>query len=314
MKKVIGDKNFLFLILIFVVYGVIGISGQESVTAVISRIVVMTLLALSFNVQFGFSGMVSLGHSIFFGAGGYSIVLLMSKTSIPLLPAVLLSLLICCVIAVFIGIVCLKNPAAFTFLSYGLALAILTAVGKWLWAGGTVGVTYQPLPQSLTGYRTVFFIIWIVAFVCCILLFLLTKTPFAQMMLGNRENEERLLFLGINTQRLKLVIFTISAMFASVAGMIYTFRNSGAYLSSLDTSISFQVIIMCVLGGSAAFSGPIVGALLITFIYNYISTVFPYYEGLMGVIILLIVFFLREGLISSASPLMKIFGRKGGAR
>ena len=104
----------------------------------------MTLFALSFNLQYGYSGMVSLGHSLFFGMGGYVLVLIMSHYGIALIPALLMTLLICFVLTVFVGIICLKNSMeAFTFLSYGIALAALTAVGKWVWAGSTVGVTYQ---------------------------------------------------------------------------------------------------------------------------------------------------------------------------
>lgn len=316
MKKI--ERSFLFLIAVFIVYGVVGLVSSESITAVVGRIVVMTLFALSFNLQYGYSGMVSLGHSMFFGLGGYVLVLTMSHYNVPLLLALVLTLGICLVLTAFIGIVCLKNGmAAFTFLSYGIALALVTLVGKWVWAGSTVGVTFQALPAGLANYRTIFLIIWLVAMVCSVLIYLLTKSPFAMLMKGARENEERLVFLGINTNQLRLVIFVISGMFASIAGILYAFRNSGAYTASLDTSLSFQAVIMCVLGGATVFEGPIVGAFIITFIYNYISTMFPYYEGLMGLIILLIVYFLREGLASPQSPIMHLMhkeGKKGGAQ
>ena len=154
MKKI--DKSLLFMLLVFGIYGVVGVLSSESVTAILGRIVVMTLFALSFNLQYGYSGMVSLGHSLFFGMGGYVLVLIMSHYGIALIPALLMTLIICFVLTVFVGIICLKNSMeAFTFLSYGIALAALTAVGKWVWAGSTVGVTYQALPEFLTGYRTI---------------------------------------------------------------------------------------------------------------------------------------------------------------
>ena len=130
MKKI--DKSLLFMLLVFGIYGVVGVLSSESVTAILGRIVVMTLFALSFNLQYGYSGMVSLGHSLFFGMGGYVLVLIMSHYGIALIPALLMTLLICFVLTVFVGIICLKNSMeAFTFLSYGIALAALTAVGKW---------------------------------------------------------------------------------------------------------------------------------------------------------------------------------------
>ena len=309
MKKM--DKSLLFMLIVFGLYGVIGLLSTESVTAIVGRIVVMTLFALSFNLQYGYSGMVSLGHSMFFGMGGYVLVLIMSHYGTGLAPALVMTLAICLVLTVFVGIICLKNSMeAFTFLSYGIALAVLTAVGKWVWAGSTVGVTYQALPEAWRDYRTVFMIIWTVSLVCCVLIYLLTKSPFAMMMKGARENDERLTFLGINTNQLRLVIFTISGMFASMAGILYAFRNAGAYTASLDTALSFQAVIMCVLGGATYFIGPIIGAFIIPFIYNYISTVFPYYEGLMGLIILLTVYLLRKGLVSFGIRIMHCAGRE----
>ncbi len=312
MKKI--DKSLLFMLLVFGIYGAVGVLSSESVTAILGRIVVMTLFALSFNLQYGYSGMVSLGHSLFFGMGGYVLVLIMSHYGIALIPALLMTLLICFVLTVFVGIICLKNSMeAFTFLSYGIALAALTAVGKWVWAGSTVGVTYQALPEFLTGYRTIYAIIWTVCLLCCVAIYLIVQSPFGMLMQGVRENEERLTFLGIHTNRLRLVIFTVSCMFAAIAGILYAFRNAGAYTASLDTSLSFQAVIMCVLGGSTYFAGPIIGAFIIPFIYNYISTVFPYYEGLMGLMILLTVYLLQKGLVSLVATLKERYRREEGA-
>lgn len=246
--------------------------------------------------------------------GGYVLVLIMSHYGIALIPALLMTLLICFVLTVFVGIICLKNSMeAFTFLSYGIALAALTAVGKWVWAGSTVGVTYQALPEFLTGYRTTYAIIWTVCLLCCVAIYLIVQSPFGMLMQGARENEERLTFLGIHTNRLRLVIFTVSCMFAAIAGILYAFRNAGAYTASLDTSLSFQAVIMCVLGGSTYFAGPIIGAFIISFIYNYISTVFPYYEGLMGLMILLTVYLLQKGLVSLVATLKERYRREEGA-
>lgn len=312
MKKI--DKSLLFMLLVFGIYGAVGVLSSESVTAILGRIVVMTLFALSFNLQYGYSGMVSLGHSLFFGMGGYVLVLIMSHYGIALIPALLMTLLICFVLTVFVGIICLKNSMeAFTFLSYGIALAALTAVGKWVWAGSTVGVTYQALPEFLTGYRMTYAIIWTVCLLCCVAIYLIVQSPFGMLMQGARENEERLTFLGIHTNRLRLVIFTVSCMFAAIAGILYAFRNAGAYTASLDTSLSFQAVIMCVLGGSTYFAGPIIGAFIISFIYNYISTVFPYYEGLMGLMILLTVYLLQKGLVSLVATLKERYRREEGA-
>jgi branched-chain amino acid transport system permease protein len=305
MKKRL-DWNLACGIILFAIYMVVGLTATESITAVVSKIVILTLFALSFNLQFGYSGMASLGHSMFFGFGGYALVILMNKFNIPLIVAIFLSIVLCAAVSLLAGIICLKNNMnSFTFLSMGLALAIYTAVNKWVWAGGTVGITYSVAPQWMNHYRILFLFIAIISAICCALLYLLTKTPFVSMLKGVRENEERLIFLGVNTNRLRTLVFMISGTFAGIAGMLYAFRNGGCYTASLDVGLSFQAVVMCVIGGMSVFFGPMLGALLVTVIYNYISTVTIYYEGLLGIIILLVVYFLREGILAENGPLLK---------
>lgn len=308
MKRI--DNTIVALIGIFVVYAILGLFIKESVTAIMSKIVIMTLFALSFNLQFGYSGMASLGHCLFFGMGGYSLVIIMSKFNIPLLPALCLSLIFCAVASWLIGALCLKNNmASFVFLSMGIALATYTAVNKWVWVGGTVGITYSVVPNWMSDYRVLYIFILIMVGVATAILYLLTKSPFVQMLKGVRENEERLIFLGENTNKLRLAVFVISGTFASFAGILYAFRNGGCYTASLDLNLAFQAVIMCVVGGMSTFIGPVLGALLVTLIYNYISTVTVYYELILGVIILFVVYFLREGLISKSSPIAKLIAR-----
>ena len=302
-----GKKERIDIILTAAVYLallLIGLRTSESLTSILSRVIVMTLFALSFNFQYGYGGMISLGHSLFFGFGSYMLVVLMAKYNISLLPAILLTLLTTVLAALFVGTVCLRNYETFMFISMGICLAVGTAVSKWTWVGGTIGITKRVLPESMT-FRQVFILIWACTVAAAVLLFVLTRTPFVSMLKGVRENEEREVFLGVNVFKLRLVAYTISGLFASFAGILYAFRNSGAYTSSIDMNLAFQAVIMCVIGGAAYFSGPVIGAVIITLILNYVSVLTPYYEGILGLLVLLVVYFMRDGLISDNSPLFK---------
>ena len=94
-------------------------------------------------------------------------------------------------------------------------------------------------------------------------------------------------FLGVNVREMRVSIFVISAVFANIAGILYAFRNSGAYTTSLDANVSMQAIMMCVVGGRSVFLGPVLGSVIITTIQNYLSVKTMYYEGIIGVIIVL---------------------------
>ena len=114
----------------------------------------------------------------------------------------------------------------------------------------------------------------------------------------------------MNTNMLHTVVFVISGLFAAVAGMLFAFRNGGAYVASLDAALSFEAIIMCVVGGMGSFFGPILGGLIVALVYNWLPSVTDYYQGILGLFVLLIVYFMREGLLSKSSPLMKLMKKR----
>ncbi len=287
-------------------YAIAGTMFGESVSNIMSYVLIMTLFGLSFNLQFGYAGMTSLGHAMYFGTGGYVLVVLCQKAGMNVWLAALLTLVICLMFYTLCGIVCLKNNMmTFTFLSMGISLSVSVAVGKWMFVGGTVGLNCKVAPEWMSDYRVLYLFILVVTVVCTVLIYLLSRSPFVMLLKGGRENEERLIFLGVNTHILHTVIFVISGMFAAVAGMLFAFRNGGAYVASLDSSLSFEAIIMCVVGGASSFFGPVLGGLIVALVYNFLPQVTEYYQGFLGFLVLLIVYFMREGLLSQSNPLFR---------
>lgn len=308
-KKV--KQDFFIGVIVLAIYAIIGTCFGESVSEIMSYVVIMTLFGLSFNLQFGYAGMTSLGHAMYFGLGGYILVALCLKANMNVWLACIITLVICFGLYTVCGIICLKNNMmTFTFLSMGISLSVSTMFGKWLYMGGTVGLNCRIAPTWLSDYRAMFLFILAVAAVCTVMIYLLAKSPFVSMLKGGRENEERLIFLGVNTNHLHITVFVISGIFAAVAGMLYAFRNGGAYTASLDSALSFEAIIMCVVGGMGSFFGPILGSLIVALVYNWLPSVTDYYQGVLGIIILFVVYFMREGLLSKTSPLMNIGKKK----
>lgn len=287
-------------------FSICGMLFNQVMIDVLSRVVIMALYALSFNLMFGYTGMSSIGHALYFGFGGYALMIILTKTNIPLGPAVLLAILAVIPVAWFLGTACLKNNMlTFSFLTMGLCTTVQLVVYKTTAIGGTVGITHYFLPTWLSNYRTLYFFILGCVAVCTLLIYLLCQSPYVQMLKGVRENDERLTFLGVNVRRMRVSVFVISAVFASIAGILYAFRNSGAYTTSLDGAVSNQAIMMCIIGGSGSFIGPIIGSIIITPIQNYLS-VTKYYESIIGIIILFTAYFMREGILSPNGIVTKL--------
>lgn len=299
-------RDLLIGLCITAAYAIVGTMFGKSVSNIMSYVLIMTLFGLSFNLQFGYAGMASLGHAMYFGTGGYVLVALCLKAHMNVWLACLLTLLICAVFYTLCGIVCLKNNMmTFTFLSMGIALSVSVAVNKWVFMGGTVGLNCKVTPAWMDDYRVLYLFILVVVVVCTVLIYMLSRSPFVAMLKGGRENEERLIFLGVNTHALHTVVFIISGMFAAVAGMLFAFRNNGAFVASLDSALSFEAIIMCVVGGAGSFFGPVLGGLIVALVYNFLPQVTEYYQGFLGFFVLLIVYFMREGLLSRSNPIFR---------
>jgi len=311
-------RNGLLTLAIFVL---LGLFSNETIVNVTSRVVIMSLYAISFNLMFGYTGMTSIGHALYFGFGGYALMICLTKFHMSLPLAVLVSIAVVIPLAWFLGTAALKNNMlTFSFLTMGLCTTVQLIIYKTQSIGGTVGITHYFLPAWLSDFRVLYFFILACVAVCVLILFLLTLSPYAHTLKGVRENEERMTFLGLNVRLMRTSVYVISAVFADIAGILYAFRNSGVYTSALDGAVSNQAIMMCVVGGKTSFFGPILGSGIITVLQNWLSLKTIYFEGIIGLVIILTAYWMRGGLLGPEGLVAKIVPghlsdhfKKGGA-
>lgn len=276
---------------------IMGLCFGVSLNLLMCRVLIMAMFALSLNFQMGYAGMGNLGHSLYFGMGGYGVMLLITKFHVGLGLAVVITLVSMTVLAFVFGYLTLRsNMLSFMFLTMSLCLVISMLIQKSKWAGSTVGITFTIRPSWLVNPNAYYLLVLAITAMCIGTMYLLTKTTFMKTIEASRENEERLLFLGVNVSRLRVMIYTISSFFAIVAGIMFAIFNNGVYTTSLDMSLSIQALMMCLIGGVSTFSGPIVGAVLLTFINNYLSKYVSFDNAVLGVIIILCVYFIPNGL------------------
>lgn len=305
-------KNLFIGLGIIAVFLIAGLFINNALAVILTAIAINILFGLSFSLLFSYAGMTSLGHAVYYGMGSYFMMIYILRAGINMWAAALLSVISTTLLAVFLGAICLRTGMrAFSFLSMGIASTMSVLFNKWQFVGRDVGLLSNFLPEWLVNYQVRYYLIVIVAAVACIAIYLLTKSPFMSIAQGIRDNEERLKFLGINTNRQRLYIVIVSAFFASIAGVLYTIRSTGAYVAQLETGISTQAIMMCMVGGTETFFGPILGAILVTVFMNYISGLTIYYQGFMGAFVLITVFFIRDGLISNRTKtfFLKLIGK-----
>lgn len=298
LSKVLFALGGLFLLvnpLLFASYG----------QGLMTRFLIFALFAMSYNIVFGYAGLLSLGHAAFFGAGGYTVALLKLHYNVDLFwISAPLGILIAAFTAALFGIIALRASGIYFLLvtfALGQMLFSLAWNVKWLNSKGMQGITGISMPDlaipgftlGTTGYYylVLFFFVISVA-----LLYRLVKSPYGLALVGIREDEIRMAAIGYNTWLYKYLAFVISGAFAGIAGVLFSYYNFFVSPNHLGIATSFLPMVMAIMGGLGTFFGPVIGAVVFIFVENYASILAPqHWPLILGGLFVIIIMFARKG-------------------
>jgi branched-chain amino acid transport system permease protein len=278
--------------------------SQGLVNAAI-QMLVAALFACAYNVLCGQAGMLSFGHAAYFGAGAFATVHAMNAVGgAGLLPTPLLPLAGAAgglALGVAAGWFATKRSGTY-FAMITLAIAeLLHALAPHLKGlfGGEAGVSSMRMPWMGIGFGSttqVYYLTlaWVLG--CMGLLYLFTLTPVGRLALGLRENGHRLRFLGYDTHRLGVLVFSISGLFSGVAGGLQVINNEAANYVLFDPSLSAAVVLNTYIGGVKVFLGPALGASLMTFFGYAVSDLTQSWLLYQGILFVLVMMFMPAGL------------------
>ncbi len=267
----------------------------------VSEALLISLLALSNNLELGYGGMLQLHQCTYYGVGAYAFSLLLLKTSCPAPIAFLIAAVIASVVGLIIGWFCVRlHGIYFGMLTLALGQLVWAIVFKWYsFTGGDNGLQGIPIPSFLTSVRNSYFFILLVVSISTYILYLITKSPFGRILQGIRDNRARCEAVGINVRKHQIITYTIGSFFAGVAGVLFVIHARSVSPDMMFWEKSAEVLVMCLLGGVFTFSGPIFGAFAIT-LFNALSSAYTEYQAMfLGIILIILVIFLPEGVIGS---------------
>jgi branched-chain amino acid transport system permease protein len=299
-------KQLVFAILATAILTILVPLLPEHRSELITRILIMALFAMSINMQVGRAGMMPLGQAQFFGLGAYAFGLLCVKGGVTLSLAFFLALLISVVANVIIGYLCLRGDSlTFALLHLAFNILLFTVAAKWIsLTSGDMGFTGVPRPGLFPGAFGLYLFVLLVVLICCILIWMITNSPFGRVMQGLRENEERIRFLGIDSKRFQLVIFIFSGLFTAVAGILWTILQMSVFNTYMSLILSAEGLMMCLIGGMSSFFGPTIGAAIVVLVSTLASTYVREWQGLLGLIIVVCVLGFRGGILGSRKSTM----------
>lgn len=287
---------------IVVLLALVPAVGSAYLIDVVTEILIYALFALSLNVVIGYSGNVSFGHAAYFAIGGYFNAILLTTYGWPLLPAFVVAVVASFVAAAIVAYFCTRlTDIYFAMLTLAFAMFVWAVAFKWRsMTGGDDGFVGVAVPDYIASRTQFFYFTLIVIVLATSLLWLICHSAFGRALVAVRENITRAGFVGINTRLMRGLGFAIAGAFAGIAGAIFGMFHHGMYVESAFWTQSATVLIMTLLGGMFSFFGPAIGAATLFILQRLTNEYTEYWPTVLGVILLVILLFVPEGLVGLA--------------
>jgi branched-chain amino acid transport system permease protein len=276
---------------------------------------IFAIFAMGYDIVFGYTGLPSFGHAIFFGTGAYTTGLLLIKVQAPLFAALLGGCFVGLVAALVVGFLAIRTKGVyFVMVTIAFCQSVFLIGAKWTGlTGGENGLHGVPRP-SIGPFRLEseihFYYFVLFLFLISLLIALrVVRSPFGRVILSIHNNEARAKSIGFNTDRFKLISFLISAFFPSLAGGLYALHLNFVPIETLSLEVSGDVMLMTLVGGIGTLYGPIFGAMLLTYLKNVLSAVTEQWNLIIGILFVVSILTCRRGILRELKE--RIF-RSGG--
>jgi branched-chain amino acid transport system permease protein len=309
----VSDHSVLMIIMVLMV-----LPFLLPYEALATQIIIWGLLALGYNILYGYTGLLSFGHAAYFGLGAYATGIVLIRTNCSLLAGIGAGVGVACLGAIVIGFFCLRRRGIyFALLTMAFAQMLYFIASIWeSLTGGEPGLRNIPHPPleipglfSLNIYTPVRFYFFVFALVVISLLLLnrILGSPFGKVLQGIRENEKRARALGYNTNRIKWLSFILSGTFSGLAGALHALYINFVGLEQLYWETSGKILLMNLLGGPGTFFGPFIGAGVFLYLEDIISGFTKYWMIVLGPIFVLCVLFFPQGIWGTVRDLADRF-------
>ena len=302
--------------------------------ALLSLCMVFAALALSYNLLLGTSGMLSFGHALYFGAGAYGLGIALEHLGVPLWPGVFIALIGGMVIALATGAVSMRVsgiPFAMVTLAFAQAGSVLVRRNSDITGGEEgLGLNTDLVPDALVGVvntRNLYWLTLAILVVVYLVALWVDKSRLGHLARATRENEQRVRVLGLSPFTVRLTVFVIAAVLASLAGIAYMLLQSGTVPRAVSADLTITILVMVVLGGVGFRWGAIVGGVLYTLLDQRLTVLagseaitglpdvlrIPLSEPLflLGALFILVVMFLPGGIAGTVDKLFRRRRRSG---
>ncbi len=290
------SNNNVILLLIIAASLLIPLTGNRYLLYLIAKIWILVLYAIAFNVLFGYSGLLSFGHALFFSSSAYTLAILVVKFKSPLIIGFIAGIAVATLFSVIVGMLSLRHKEIhFAMVTLAFSMMFWGIVMKWRdVTGGEDGIVGVPrgFPMFWYYYFTV-----IVVLISSYTIYKFVKSNTGLILEGIRENETRVRFSGHSTLKYRLYATVVSGTFTGVAGVLWAMLDRTVTPSISHWAFSAMPVIATLIGGPQSFIGPAVGTVVYVIAQDIITKYTLYWQFLLGITVVAVVLFFRGGIM-----------------
>lgn len=306
--------NYLYFLIIGILLFTFPFFLKTNQLMLLTQMGIATIFALSYNILMGHTGLLSFGHAVYFGLGGYFTIhamLLINQKSLfiptPFLP--LVGGFFGLIFGLIIGVTTTKRPGAvFAMISLGINELIASCALIFNdFFGSETGISarreswlFFKFGSQVEVYGLILF--WV--FISILAMYAITKTPLGRIFNALRDNPQRTQFIGYNPITIRMIASCFSGFFAGLAGGLYAINWELISYENVGIMQSAFVLFMVYIGGYRNFLGPVIGAIFVTFLNFYLSQFISYWSLIIGIVFIAIVLYAPDGISGLISKLM----------
>ncbi|HKE40913.1 MAG TPA: branched-chain amino acid ABC transporter permease [Casimicrobiaceae bacterium] len=271
------------------------------------NVLCMALFACAFNLLIGFGGLLSFGHAMFLGMAGYACAHAAKVWGVTPEVAIVLGTLTSTLLGVVAGLLAIRRQGIyFAMITLALAQMVYFFCLQAPFTHGEDGIQAVPRGKlfgllDLNNVWVLYYVVLAIFTAAFLLIYRIVHSPFGQVLKAIRENEPRAISLGYDADRYKLLAFVLSAGLAGLAGATKAIVFQLASLTDVHWSMSGEVVLMTLLGGMGTIFGPVVGALVIVGLQNYLAPLGQWVTVITGGIFVVCVLAFRRGIVGEVA-------------
>jgi len=275
------------------------------------KVMCFALFACAFNLLLGYVGLLSFGHAMFLGTAGYTAAHAAKVWGLTPELAILAGAAASCVLGLVSGLIAIRRQGIyFAMITLALAQMVYFFCVQVPFTHGEDGIQAVPRGRlfgiiDLSNVTAMYATVFVIFFASFLLIYRVIHSPFGQVLKAIRENEPRAISLGYNVDRYKLLAFVLSATLSGVAGAVNALVFQLAALNAVYWTMSGEVVLMTLVGGLGTIFGPVVGALVVLAMENYLAQLGAWVTIVQGVVFVVCVLTFRRGIIGELGRILK---------